>query len=180
MPIVIGSALIPWAIIDLGADDSSLLRSLAGLVALHLMLIGWPIALGVAAERSRRDGRMESTDVLLPRVWAHIFDLALLYVPAALIFGSENAAPVALLTGAAYHGWLQGRTGWTLGKRIMRLRLVGVEDDRPPGVRRALKRYLTLLIEWTGLIGLFTARSSPTRQRFGDRWANTLVIAYDY
>jgi uncharacterized RDD family membrane protein YckC len=106
--------------------------------------------------------------VLLSRVWAHIFDLELLFMPAALVFG-DGGAFAAVLAGFLYHGWLQGRTGWTVGKWLMGLRLVGQEDGRPPGTWRAIQRYLTLIIEITGLIGLVAARSSPTRQRLGDR-----------
>jgi len=37
-------------------------------------------------------------------------------------------------------------------------------------------RTLPLVVEQWGVIGLWAALRSPTRQRFGDRWANTFVV----
>lgn len=179
------SGAIPWVVIENGTtkhhaaghDFTLLLFLIVG----QLGTVGVPVLLGVGAARTRRRPRRrgaDATHVLMARVWAHLFDLEILYVPAGIAFGSDNGAFVAFLLGLLYFGWFQGRRGFTLGKWLVGLRVIG-PDGEVPGTRRALKRYVTLIFEWTGIFGLFFARRSPTRQRLGDRWAKTEVRAVE-
>jgi uncharacterized RDD family membrane protein YckC len=80
-----------------------------------------------------------------------------------------------------YYPVLEGRYGTTLGKKIMALRVVGI-DLRPCGYRRAAIRFLVrlidanLLIPIFALFGLLAFYKTPLRQRWGDIAAKTLVV----
>lgn len=75
---------------------------------------------------------------------------------------------------------VQGRTGATLGKRIMGLRVV---DERGGvcGPRRAALRWLFWFVDdfpylIPGAVGFFVAISTPQRRRVGDIVAGTFVV----
>lgn len=74
---------------------------------------------------------------------------------------------------------LEAGWGATLGKRIVRLRVVGI--DAPMSVEKALLRNLTklhpVLLFLDGLLGFFT--SGDPRQRYADRFARTTVTRVD-
>lgn len=55
---------------------------------------------------------------------------------------------------------------------------VETTGGEPIGVGKAIVRYLFLAFDIFvfGLVGLLTAKSSPTRQRVGDRVASTIVV----
>jgi hypothetical protein len=56
--------------------------------------------------------------------------------PTFLAVETVISSAVVLL----YYGLLEGLWGWSLGKRLLRLRVGGVADHHPPGVGRALLR----------------------------------------
>lgn len=70
---------------------------------------------------------------------------------------------------------LQAVTGYSIGKLLLGIRVVD-EAGRAPGVVRALKRFVPLLIEQLGLVALWAMGRHPRNQRFGDRWAHTYVV----
>lgn len=89
------------------------------------------------------------------------------------------AGAIAIVVAFLYHTILEATTGTTLGKAIMGLQ-VRSEGDRPVIVASAIRNLLRavdgLLLYAVGfLVVLFSAR----RQRFGDRIAQTAVLAQD-
>jgi uncharacterized RDD family membrane protein YckC len=127
-------------------------------------------------------------NVVLRRVWAQLIDLAAYGLPLAAIeaFGPYLFHSAwAVSAGAAYvwiplfatANWvvLQGLTGYSLGKWVLRIRVVD-QHGEAPGLWRALVRTLPLVIEQYGIVAIWAMRRSHARQRFGDRWAGTFVI----
>lgn len=80
-----------------------------------------------------------------------------------------------------YFPVLEGRYGATLGKKLMAVRVVGL-DLSPCGYRRAIIRFLARLIDANplvpilALIGYVSFQRTPLRQRWGDLAAKTLVV----
>lgn len=75
---------------------------------------------------------------------------------------------------------LQGLTGLTPGKALLRIRTVG-EDGRPPGVGRAAGRWLLLAVDtapwFVPLVGLITMLTTVGHRRVGDMAAKTFVVS---
>jgi uncharacterized RDD family membrane protein YckC len=95
---------------------------------------------------------------------------------------------VATLVWLAYEAPAVASGGQTLGKRIMRIKVLPVEGTQPLGFARAFRRWMRLGI-WTlawgclglGLIAQFIDSLSPTfdpllRQAFHDKVAGTVVV----
>lgn len=99
----------------------------------------------------------------------------------AVSFGATGLTAVLLwLAGPLYWVGMETRTGATLGKRALNLRVVST-DGGPIGFGQAVVRYLLLFVDTFafGLVGLITAKASDRRQRVGDRVAKTVVIRAD-
>ncbi len=105
-------------------------------------------------------------------------------------FNVEGAAAgvylvVALGVAVAYFVVWQGRTGATLGKRMVDIRVV--KDDGsgdPPGVGRALARWFLFIADGFPyvipyLTGFVVALSTKDNKRIGDMVASTLVVRKD-
>jgi hypothetical protein len=76
---------------------------------------------------------------------------------------------------------LQGLTGWTVGKRLLGLRCVRA-DGRPPGIGKALLRWVLWLVDGLpcfGLVGFITGLSTVGHRRVGDMAAGTFVVRAD-
>ena len=94
---------------------------------------------------------------------------------------------VSALLGVAYYVLLQGRTGWTLGKRLVGVRVVDA-TGAVCGSSRAFVRYLPLLVPALipaigpflgGLIALvefILILAHRRHQRMGDLFAKTFVV----
>ncbi len=76
-----------------------------------------------------------------------------------------------------YFVGLEAGFGATLGKRLLGMRVVDDAGD-DIDVGKALGRNLLRVVDGFafGIVGLVTAKNSPTRQRLGDRAAGTVVI----
>ena len=74
---------------------------------------------------------------------------------------------------------MQGRTGYTPGKLLRGIRVVGA-DWRPPGRRRALIRTLMWVVDglpcFVPLLGLVVAARRHDIRRLGDLAAKTYVV----
>lgn len=74
---------------------------------------------------------------------------------------------------------LQGLTGWTPGKLVTGLRTVK-EDGRPPGIGKALIRWLLLVVDGQPcgipLVGFICALTTQGHRRVGDMAAKTFVV----
>jgi uncharacterized RDD family membrane protein YckC len=75
-----------------------------------------------------------------------------------------------------YFVLLQRRNGRTPGKALARIRVVDAAGE-VPSTGALVKRSIPLLIEYLWLIALVGMLTSEYRQRFGDRWGKSYVIA---
>ncbi|MCW3038232.1 MAG: hypothetical protein JWM31_137 [Solirubrobacterales bacterium] len=94
---------------------------------------------------------------------------------SATLFGVAAAA-----VWVAYLGVLPGITGWTLGKRLTGVRVVGA-DGSPPGPGRGVVRAFAWVVDGfpyfaPGLVGFVVALSTQRRQRVGDQIGGTFVV----
>ena len=135
-----------------------------------------------------------TAEVLAPRAVAGMIDIAALFtvfVVLSVLFGGAHSGrtgvsvslsgwPFLLFIAAslAYYFGLETLFGQTLGKRMLGLRVVGL-DGRPPTARAVLVRTLARAIDvlpmfyLVGFIALSTGRTP--RQRIGDHLARTTV-----
>jgi uncharacterized RDD family membrane protein YckC len=84
--------------------------------------------------------------------------------------------------GAWYFGWRQGLTGQTFGKRMMRIRLVGMYGGQPIGGKRGLGRYgLRLLIAmgYASIVSFLWPLWDAKRQTWEDMALKSIVVRDD-
>ena len=95
--------------------------------------------------------------------------------------GSDVAFIVVAVLGftvgqVAYYVLTQRRHGHTPGKRLAGIRVVDRIGD-VPSTGALVKRTLPLIVEYLYVIAFIGMMTSPFRQRLGDRWADTYVVA---
>lgn len=131
------------------------------------------------------------TDVIGERVGAFVIDLVLwaglwaAVLVAGEALGGGGAITLVWLTyalaGVAYWSVLPGLTGWTLGKRVLGLRVVRTDGTCPAGVGRNFLRQLGWIADAFPyfppyLTGFVLVVATERRQRVGDLIADTLVV----
>lgn len=86
---------------------------------------------------------------------------------------------VFLIAIFTYFIGMEGLFGFTLGKRITRIRVVS-EEGRKITMKQSAIRNLCRLIDGIAIyiIGIRIARMSPLFQRYGDKFAQTVVVRY--
>jgi uncharacterized RDD family membrane protein YckC len=124
------------------------------------------------------------------RVLAGVVDLAILALGAAVILFAGDAitgdsTDVQGALGAVILGWtlyyyfaLESGDGQTVGKKLMKLRVVRA-DGRPAGMREIAVRTVLRVVDGIGLyiVGLIVMLATgERRQRVGDLAAGTLVV----
>jgi uncharacterized RDD family membrane protein YckC len=80
--------------------------------------------------------------------------------------------------GIAYHALFEWWTGRTIGKSLVRIRVVAA-DGSTPSVGASLTRNVLRLVDWLPalyVVGLATMALSADSQRLGDRLAGTNVV----
>jgi uncharacterized RDD family membrane protein YckC len=84
---------------------------------------------------------------------------------------------LAMLGYLAYHTFAEGIHGTTLGKAIVGI-TVRREDNRPVGLVAAAVRSVAFLFDGLllGVPAAVSINSSPRQQRYGDKWARTVVV----
>ncbi|MBG0827096.1 RDD family protein [Planomonospora sp. ID67723] len=129
---------------------------------------------------------MTRTAPLHLRVPAAILDIALLAVVVDV--GETLTASwghlVALVSAHLYLWLLHAHNGQTLGKRLMRIKVVSTESGRPPSSQAAAIRsgvfLATLLIPvfgwFVGLVNVIYLLWSRKRLCYHDRLADTAVV----
>ena len=114
------------------------------------------------------------------RAAARVVDLGLLVGPAlaaaVMIGDAALALAIYLVLGAlGFSQDLVGTAvrGQSLGKRLLRIRVVRMEDGGAPGWERAYLR------TWVAVLFpvVLTAAWDERRQGMHDKWAGTLVVA---
>jgi uncharacterized RDD family membrane protein YckC len=92
---------------------------------------------------------------------------ALLTTPVAIAWG--------LLGALLYSVTAEAVGGATLGKFILRLRVTS-EDLTPSSFKGALLRNAALCVDALGVSAYMAMSRSLMNQRYGDRWAHTVVL----
>jgi uncharacterized RDD family membrane protein YckC len=128
----------------------------------------------------------EVTRVSGRRYVAHLADgvlvlliFVLLTIPAAIWSDVVLAIEIVLFLTVgqtAYYVLTQRRTGRSPGKRLVGIRVVDAEG-RAPSTGALVKRSIPLLVEYLYILSWLSMMSSTYRQRFGDRWGKTYVVA---
>jgi uncharacterized RDD family membrane protein YckC len=90
-------------------------------------------------------------------------------------------AAVVLLFGFLYEALPTAKWGRTLGKRLMRIRVLDIEGHDVPGIRQSLRRWLVYHVLGLLVIGvldvLWCLFDRPWRQCWHDKAARTFVAA---
>ena len=120
------------------------------------------------------------------RYVAHLADgvvylviFAVLLIPGAIWSDVILAIELVLLLTVgqvAYYVLTQRGTGRSPGKRLVGIRVVDAEG-RPPSTGALVKRSIPLLVEYFYILAWVSMMASEYRQRFGDRWGATYVVA---
>ena len=132
-------------------------------------------------------------DVLDRRIGAGLIDflvLFLIFAVVAVLFGETSAgqgkaavkvegapALLVLLAMLLYYGVSEATSGQTVGKRLMKIRVVGIDGERAGAVQIALRTILRLVdgiaFYLVALIAILA--TGKRRQRLGDMAARTTV-----
>ena len=144
-----------------------------------------------------RPARFESDAVLATygqRVGGFLIDVG---IPSGLLFVAVSAAlstgqwllivaveGLTAVAGLAFLvwncGWQQGRSGQSLGKRVLGMRLVGAATGQPVGFGRAVWRQVAHLLDGLPLLlGYLWPLWDERRQTFADKLCSTLVVQAD-
>jgi len=158
----------------------------AAQVAVGHVLLGGP-----GPDEVERTPEPSETRVLMRRALAFALDLmvatviffVLLVSFATMARGLSGPQELllrylSLALGALINVQLIARTGTTLGKAVMGIRVANVEDgDNPDFVvafrREFIGRFMNSVLF---AIGSLIAVADPLRQTWGDRWARTVVV----
>lgn len=91
--------------------------------------------------------------------------------------GIGAVAMLAALGWTIYNRWLTGgRTGQSLGKRILRLQLVGESTAEPIGPLDAFVRDLVHILDLVSVVGFLWPIWDPKRRTFADMIVQTVVF----
>ena len=100
------------------------------------------------------------------------------------VYFAEDVSPLPWILGFGLSVLLlvvlQGLKGITPGKALLGIRTVG-EDGRPPGLGKAIVRWLLLIVDWfpwcLPLLGFILVLSTNGHRRLGDMAAKTYVVS---
>lgn len=84
---------------------------------------------------------------------------------------------VGLLIPIGYYTYLEGTSGQTIGKKMMKIKVIKVNGspcDLPSAFFRSILRVVDSLV--IGLVGIVVISVTEKRQRVGDIVANTIVV----
>ncbi|WP_412540943.1 RDD family protein [Longispora sp. K20-0274] len=113
------------------------------------------------------------------RAAAYLIDVGLVLVVvfvAARLHQQVAGGIVALVLVAANRWYLSGRTGQTVGRRLLRIRLLSVESGEPIGPWWALLRDVAHVLDTVSLLaGWFFPIWDDQRQTFADKLIGTHV-----
>lgn len=103
-------------------------------------------------------------------------------VPTSEIYSNSDSSRLiafflALFGSFAYSVFSEYISGATLGKLIFKIRVINSEGS-PISFKAALIRSTALFVDemFVGLVAYDNMKKTPLRQRYGDKWANTVVV----
>ncbi len=91
---------------------------------------------------------------------------------------SDPICLVFLVIILAYFILMEAYVGWTVGKKVLHMRVVNQEGQKI-GLSRSATRNLLRIVDGLpafNILGMVLIGSSPRGQRFGDRVAKTYVV----
>ena len=107
---------------------------------------------------------------------------ALAGVPALEVYANSDSSRIigfilALLGTIFYSVFSEYIFGASLGKLIFKIRVIN-SDGSPLSFKAALIRSAAYFIDgmFVGLVAYDSMKRTPLRQRYGDKWANTVVV----
>lgn len=114
-------------------------------------------------------------------VWASIGYLIALATGGTTAGGFElQGGPAFLwfLSYFAYYVFMEGYLGWTVGKKAVGIKVVGV-DGEPIGLQTSVVRNVLRVVDglFFYLVGAVFVWRSESKQRLGDRVAETYVVS---
>jgi len=154
-----------------------------------------PVSPGYAAAPLYQAAPVFKYKGVWPRFFAQVIDFIIvgipIYVLMALVMAQvmKSAQPDPRLLSAlslftsvivlAYFVWLEAGGG-TLGKRVLGIKIVDAQGNKP-GLGRSLARNLLRLLDALPLaipylLGVILVGKSPNKQRLGDKAAGTFVV----
>ena len=82
------------------------------------------------------------------------------------------------LVGLLYFSFFESTSGQTLGKQLVRIKVVDESTLRPPPIEQALLRTVLRIIDsfFFYLIGFILIETQPNKKRLGDLLAKTVVV----
>lgn len=99
------------------------------------------------------------------------------------LFITDPLCIAFLIVIALYFLLLEAYTGTTIGKYIVRIRVIAINEspraDSKPGIRKSFVRNILLIIDSLPtlfILGMIFITKSPENARFGDEIARTRVI----
>ena len=127
---------------------------------------------------------------LLPRVFAMLLDIFLLmpvlYVSSGVMAVEEMSDPKFVVLGLiwlaaefAYHFLMEWLLGWTIGKKILGLKVAEIDGSRVTfrgALIRNLTRWIDSQVPFGVILGLILMLRTPRRQRLGDLLGRTIVV----
>jgi uncharacterized RDD family membrane protein YckC len=98
---------------------------------------------------------------------------------------SFGQSMIALVLYVAYDTFMTSRSGQTLGKKWLRLRVANLDNGATPSVQTALVRALVLWVPfafccacvWTAISGGWSFFDKPYKQGLHDKAAKTVVVS---
>ncbi|MEZ0446527.1 RDD family protein [Cellulomonas sp. ICMP 17802] len=114
--------------------------------------------------------------LVLPFAAGVLVDSALMAYGVPMVQGQLTVIPLVLAAIVWNRGVWQGRTGQSLGKKAMGIRLVRESTSLPVGVGVALLRELAHLVDTVSLVGWLNPMWSGKRQTFADQIVHTVVL----
>jgi uncharacterized RDD family membrane protein YckC len=117
------------------------------------------------------------------RAVAGLIDFILFVVAAAILqsvlrfFGVVSG----IVVGLAYYGYLNGETGQTVGKMVMKIKVVSEETGETIGLGMGVVRALIYIVAWyacivPGIVNSLFPLWDPKRQTIHDKAVKSLVV----
>ena len=110
---------------------------------------------------------------LIAHIFDHIFAISLLVISILL---SESLVLIGVLAYVLYYIFSDALPGGkSIGKRIVRIEVLGLKHLKSCTLIQALKRNIIMMIPLIGLLDMVSI-FGYRNQRWGDRWAETIVV----
>jgi uncharacterized RDD family membrane protein YckC len=131
------------------------------------------------APNSKRVWSFTIDSILMNLVYILIVydQIALLKTPEEIIFFAKETSWILALINILYHAFFTWQNGKTLGKHIMKIKVVTIEEGELLSLPMSLLRALVRVVDEALLyIGFLPAFFSPTRQTLHDRVSRSVIV----